>query len=334
MQIRRLRFMLFASTSALLLLAITPAHAQDDPRKVQAEGSFQEAVKLHEKGRNADALEKFRAAYAIYPSPNTLVNIAREEQLLGRRLEALRHYREALRMPLLNPQSAQVAKQHTADLERQFGRVEFKGPKGLVLTVADHEYVLPLAEPVDVEPGSVDASGSYGQSRYRGSSLARAGELATIEMLPDAASPASPGSGTEATPGVTISPPASADAGTSSARWLVPAGLGAAGLTGVVLGFVFLSKGNTANDDAKKLGVDQGCIGVTSAQCDQAGQLRGDWKTDSTLSTVSFIAGGAFIAAAAATAVWWPKAKSSNGSATVVPFVSPTHAGASASINF
>lgn len=329
MKTRRPRLTFFA-TSALVLLVIAPAYAQDDPRKVRAEGSFQEAVKLHEKGRNADALERFRAAYAIYPSPNTLVNIAREEQVLGRGLEALRHYHEALKMPLLNPQSAQVAKQHAADLERQFGRIELKGPKGLVLRIADREYVLPLADPVDVEAGSVDASGSYGQTRYRGRALARPGELATLEMLPEAASPAPAG----ATPAVTEPPPAGADERNSTARWLVPAGLGAVGLTGVVLGFVFLGKGNAANDDAKQLGVDQGCVGVTSSQCDRARQLQSDWKSDATLSSVSFVAGGVFIAAAAATALLWPKTKASSGGARFVPFVSPAHAGASAAISF
>jgi hypothetical protein len=334
MQTRRLRLSLFASTSALLLLAVTPAHGQDDPRKVQAEASFQEAVKLHEKGRSADALDKFRAAYAIYPSPNTLVNMAREEQLLGRKLEALRHFHEALKMPLLNPQSAQVAKQHAADLERQFGRVEVKGPKGLVLVLGDHEYVLPLTEPLDVEPGTVDATGSYGQARYRGRATAPAGQLATLDMVPDGSQGSAAAGGATTTTPVTDPPPASSDEGSSTVRWLVPGGLGVLGLTGIVLGVVFLGKGNTANDDAKALGVDPGCVGVSSATCDRAGQLKSDWNTDKTLSTLSFVGGGVFLAAAAVTAVWWPKAKSSPGLGSVLPLLSPTHAGASASFNF
>ena len=52
-------------------------------------------MKLGEKGQSAESLEKFKKAYALYPSPNTLCNVARQEQLLGRKLQALRDYREA-----------------------------------------------------------------------------------------------------------------------------------------------------------------------------------------------------------------------------------------------
>ena len=80
-------FVSVALLASASVFVAAPASAQDDPRKAQAEALFQEGLKLHDKDREADALEKFQKAYAIYPSPNTLVSVAREEQLVGRPLK-------------------------------------------------------------------------------------------------------------------------------------------------------------------------------------------------------------------------------------------------------
>ena len=119
----------FALLCGALVLPSGPARAQEDPRKPQAETIFAEGIKLHDAGRNAEALEKYRRAYDVYPSANILFGIARLEQLLGRSLDSLRHYREALESPLLHPKNRELGKEYVAELEKQLGRFDVKAPR-------------------------------------------------------------------------------------------------------------------------------------------------------------------------------------------------------------
>lgn len=319
-----------------LVMSPLPARAQVDPRRAQAEAILQEGLSLHDRNDERGALEKYQRSYAIYPSPSTLLNIARAEQLLGRSLDALRHAREALAHPLFNTQGIPIAKKLIAELEPRFARVMLKGEKGTVVSLASTEYMLPLDAPIDLEPGEIVASGALGAERYEGRVIAARGRLTVLEMKPVANAPASPSGEALGRAGDRIDEPPSStsDGRTSPVRWLVPVGLGAIGATGVALGVVFLGEGNAANDEAKGLGVAQGCIGVTNPQCDRAEQLRSEWKTNSTISTASFITGGVFLAGAGLTALWWPRGTLATGQASVTPLVSPTQAGVRASVTF
>ncbi len=101
-----LRTPLFIATlaGALTLSTVSYGQAPDDPRKAQADALFQEGVlRLHAQDHEAEALDRFRRAATFTPSPAARVSIGQEEQLLGEPLEAIRHYREALKNPLLNP---------------------------------------------------------------------------------------------------------------------------------------------------------------------------------------------------------------------------------------
>lgn len=167
---------------AVVIAVSSQAVAQDDPRKVQAAPYFEEARKLAEKGDNAESLEKFKKAHSIYPSPNTLFNIARQEQLLGQRVAALRDYREALKNPILLPQNAEMARGHVAELERSLGRLNVVGPASTRITVAGTEYTLPLAAPIDVEPGSVAIRGLQGSTELSATANATAGQLVTVDL--------------------------------------------------------------------------------------------------------------------------------------------------------
>ena len=315
-----------ALLSLALFFALGPrvAGAQDDPRRAQAAPFFDEGRRLAEKNQNAESLDRFRKAYAIFGSPNTLFNVARQEQLLGQRLAALRDYRDALRNPVLLYQFASQARTYVAELETVTGRLQVVGPDGTQVTVAGSAYKLPLAMPIDVEPGTVQVVGMHGTERFETVAEAKAGATVTATLVPVT---------TATTPATSlVEPPQEPPhAEPSPARWLVPAGLGAVGVTGIVLGVVFLSKGNTANDEAKVLAVR--CLGVTSTACDRASELRSDWKTDRVVSPVAFAGGAVFLAAAGATAWFWSRRDSTRG-ALVVPLLSPTHVGLAASLNF
>ena len=116
---------------ACLLLSTSVARAQDDPRKAQAEAVFAEGLKEHDAQHEEAALGKFEEAYKIYPSPNVLFNIGREEHLLGRWLEAIRNYRAALANELLNPNNVALAKTYIRELQTKLGRVEVTAPAHL-----------------------------------------------------------------------------------------------------------------------------------------------------------------------------------------------------------
>lgn len=179
-----LRRALVLALTATTLVAVAPstALADDDPRKVRAEAAFQEGVKLQSQGRSAEALAKLKEAYATYPSPNTLGGIARIEQALGRSLDAIRHYREALRNPLTHPENAEYAKRAIAELEKHLGRIDVRGPTGLAVRIDDRDLVLPLVEPLDVEPSAVMLRGKLAGAEYEGRGTAIVGQTTTIEM--------------------------------------------------------------------------------------------------------------------------------------------------------
>ena len=140
----------------LLLLSVmmaAPAGAQDDPRKAEAQRVLDEAMRLHDANRDAEALPLFRRAYEIFPSPNALFNVARAEQLTGARAQALRHYRECLKNPLLNPAFHGVAVERVRELEAALAHLRLTAPEGAKVTV-DGEPVESLHAPYAVEPGA------------------------------------------------------------------------------------------------------------------------------------------------------------------------------------
>lgn len=291
-----------------------------DPRKLQAAPFFDEAMKLGEKGQNAESLEKFKKAYAIYPSPNTLGNIARQEQLLGRRLQALRDYREALRNTLIHPGAAEQARANVLDLERVLSKVRVVGPDGTRVDIAGAEYTLPLGEPVDVEAGKITVRAATGSETLVGSADAFPGQTATITLKPAAAA------GT-ATPPVVEPPPVEAE-GPGVTRWVVPGAVLVAGAVGLGVGIGFSAKSQSTKTSFD----DKQCGAVSSAECSS---LRDSASSERTVAVVGYVAGGALIAGAAILWWMWPsRSTSARGSTWVVPQVGVGQAGAALGGNF
>ena len=156
--------------TALLMSLPLPALAQpgkkpaEDTRPAQGEKLYQEAMAAHNKGLEREALEKFKQAYDIYPTPNTLVAVARAEELTDQPLAAMRHYREALKNPLIHPKNATRAKDNIALLEKRLGRIEVKAPEGVMFVVDGQRFVTPLSAPIDVLPGTVAITGTLGNA--------------------------------------------------------------------------------------------------------------------------------------------------------------------------
>lgn len=334
------RSSLLAASLASLVLVPSLASAQEDPRKKEAAQLYEEGLKLHDKDKEAEALEKFQKSYAIYPSPNTLVSIAREEQLTGKSLDALRHYREALKQPILNPKNATLAKQYIVELEPKFGRVTVTGPSGTKVTIAGVTARLPMDEPVDVEPGNLALAGDLDGKTLVGTGSVAAGKFASIELKvkdePTAVGPATQPS-TQPPTHDHVEPPPVAPSERSFWGWRSITGLSlvGVGVVGLGLGFVFNGQKSSKQDavaaDNAKLGNSTTVCGGASppAECTSLRQDSSDLDSASSRTTVSFVAGGIALgvgAAFVASAAIWPHQKDASA-ARIVPVAGPREAG-------
>lgn len=313
-----------ALTGALVLSVSSPARADDDPRKVKAEALFQEGLKLHDKDREAEALEQFNKSYAIYPSPSTLVSIGREEQLLGRPLDALRRYRQALKQPLLNPKYAQLAKQYIAELEVRFGKVTVTGPSGTKFSIHGETYTLPLDGPLDAEPGTFLLHGDHDGKLLEGSVLAVAGETKALDLKAAAAQPSTQ---TPANGGAVVTPPPQEAAPswwtTGKTVGVVLGALSLASFGGFV-GFRVAagSKGDDVDAIANDPSSPTGCKGESSPACVRVNDAAAS-ERDLTNASTGMLIGGLALAAGA-TFFLWPRSKSNAASVTVTPQINAT----------
>lgn len=302
---------------AMTLLLVSASVRAEDPRKAEAETLFNEARKLHDRDRFAEALEKLEQSYRVYPSPNTLVGIAREEQLLKRNVAAIRHLREAVKQPMLSPKNVPATKERIAELEQLVGRVEVHGKAGLRVDVAGVKGRLPLDEPVDVEPGSVVVTGDDEDAHASITVTAVAGKVvvAELETKPPAA-PATP-------PPVrtTIEPPpepvSTWTAGKTAGVVLGGAAVVALGV-GIGMRISASSKADDADAAAKDPAIAGGCAGVSSTACDRVRSDAESERDRKNLSTGLFLGAAGLAAAGLATYFFWPSRPRSSA-ATVVP---------------
>lgn len=317
------------------------ASADDDPRKKAAESTFQEGVRLHQQGKNEEALAKLKQAYETYPSPNTLSGIARVEQALGRDLEALRHYREAIRNPLMHPENAERARASAKELEKHLARVDVKGPVGLSVTIDGARYVLPLVEPLDVRPDTMTIAGTLGDARYEGRATAIVGRTTEIEMKPVQAPGASGAAPAPPVANETKSYPVVIDE-SNATRNVVAGSLVAVGLVGLGLGVGFTAGANSASDDLARAkasagpNADQACASVRTSECDARAQAADDLARNTNVARAMFIGGTVAVVGGVIAFFVWPKTKESRAPETsrIAPLIGSGFLGLSYGRNF
>lgn len=291
--------------AALLVVGISlpcSARADEDPRKAQAEPVFAEGLKLHDAGREADALAKFEKAYAIYPSPNALFQIARSEHVLGRNVDAVRHYREASRSPLLHPKNVELARGFVAELEAKLARVTLSGPAGANCTLAGVALTLPEPEPLDVEPGDVSVRCAVRGASYEGHGLAQKGQVARIEVTASQ----SPSASTAIEP-----PPAIGDRGFWTTRRTVTGVVGGTLVAvSAAVGGVFLGSREGHVGDGKDVlaRTPQPCAEASSGPCRAYDEAR-DGASRAELGAALSFGAAAALGAATAVLVLWPESR-------------------------
>jgi hypothetical protein len=149
----RVRVLSSALTLSLMLALPASAEAED------TEALIKQGVDLRRAGKDQAALEQFRRAYDLGPTPRVLAQMGLAEQALGRWVDAEAHIGRALE----TPQDPWIAK-YQATLEssrltigQHLGSLEVSGrPEGAEVRVeGQHAGTLPLSRTLRVPAGSI-----------------------------------------------------------------------------------------------------------------------------------------------------------------------------------
>jgi hypothetical protein len=140
----------------LAILAQASAPTGDPLAKAQAQTLLGQGTKLYQQGDVAGALEKFNAAYAAYPSPKLMFNIAQANRDLGRPVEAIEAFEKFL-AGAADASSETVAdvRKSVAELQRKLGRIQIDCETAGAEVSVDGKSVgvAPLPELVWATPG-------------------------------------------------------------------------------------------------------------------------------------------------------------------------------------
>lgn len=140
-------------------LAATAAAAEppaDAPAKARAQALLSEGTAAYGRGDYASALDKFTAAYRIFPSPKLWFNIGQANRDLGRPVEAVaafsRFLRDAGDAP---PETLSEARRSAAELKTRLGQITVTcATDGADVTVDGKQIgSTPLGEMVWTTPG-------------------------------------------------------------------------------------------------------------------------------------------------------------------------------------
>ncbi len=98
-----------ACALAVVLAVSTPAFADPSPADVEsAKAQYLEGIALREKGDEAGALVRFKAAFALVPTPITALEVGRSQLALGKILDGRDTLQKAARMPKVAGESAKA----------------------------------------------------------------------------------------------------------------------------------------------------------------------------------------------------------------------------------
>ena len=160
MHTRNLTFALLVAFAPIALhapVALAQAgQAGSDPSINAARARFQEGVDFYDKGQYENARAAFLQAYALRKHPAVLLNLAQSSLRANHTLDAARYFQQYLRDSTgLTAAQRADAEKSLAEARQKLGHIEVTALPGTEISV-DSERVgtAPLAEPIDVEPGS------------------------------------------------------------------------------------------------------------------------------------------------------------------------------------
>lgn len=143
----------------------TMADGSSNPNDAQAKHTasklLDEGNRLSNEGEYVEALEKFRAAHEIYPSPKLLLNIGTMLRQLGRNVEAAEIYEKYLSDPQSDPKQREFLTRTLDEIDSLVGHVRVTvDPKDAVVSLDGTALkVRSEGANVRVEPGTHKIAG-------------------------------------------------------------------------------------------------------------------------------------------------------------------------------
>jgi hypothetical protein len=343
---RRLaRFALSLALTSSLALAAAPSSAQSDQEKAAArELAMQGAAALAGK-QYAQALDLVTRAQALFNAPTHLLMIAEAQAGLGHYVAAQEAYLKVIRADL-PPNAAPAFKKAQVTAKDELPAVEAKiaqlrivldgiGTRSPTVKMDDQPVpaaLLGVYQPVD--PGKHQISVVVDQQPpVTGAVELHEAEKKDIHLtIPD--TPATPAGGAGAAGGAAAGGGTTPDTG--GGGFMTPLrgagiGVGAAGVVGVVVGSIFLTKGFSTQSQADSLAMmlctSGGTKCPTSAKpkIDPLDQSAAQQKTGGVVGLG--IGGAALVAGVVLLAIGKPRPAQAPAAATVAPFFSGDAAG-------
>jgi hypothetical protein len=319
------------------LVASTPAWAQSD-NKVAAEALFDQAQKLVEAGKYAEACAKFEQSQRLDPGIGTLLYLADCYEKSGRFASAWATFREgASQAHAAGQHDRATSGESRADaLQPRLSKLTIKvsepaqADSGLIVTRGDAQVPRSLygvAVPVDGGQYEIHAS-APGMKTWVGSvTVQNEGgnasiEVPTLEVDPNAQKSATPAPAPVAPPPpapapVTPPPPTRDSGADGSSQKALGVVFGGVGLVGIGVGTFFGLRAISKNSDAKSF-----CDGAACR--DQRGvTLTDDAQSAATVSNVAFGVGLASLTAGIVLYATLPSAPERTARIRVTPAVAP-----------
>lgn len=309
----------FFAAACLALVPVTflsrLAGADEDTARREAQRRLEEAIKLHDDGKDEEARAKFIQAWAILKTPNVLFNLARTEQLSKHEVDAIRHYRLYLRMSdsRITENDRSQVRAYITELAPRLGHIKIAAPNGAMLFVDGWRVEVPAGEIVDVEAGKhlVLAKVRDQEKRVPVECPAGVEVTATVPEDPVVSPPPPPPAPvpTDITPKRTMFPP--------------PTGaivVGAVGVAALGVGIGYGVDASSKNSDVSNQRATTPCFVSTSPGCTNFKSAVSSAQQSATIADALFIGGGVALAGAI---VWWLVAPRSVAPATTGVWVTP-----------
>ncbi len=306
-----------AALAAATALTSASAPAQSLADKASAQKLLTQGNQLVQGGEYLPALERFRAAYALFPSAKILLNIGATLRQLGRNVEAAEVYEQYLRDPQMDRTRIPVVRQALYELEYAVGKIRIQVNREDARVRVDGKELSAFhnGDVTRVEPGEHSI-------------------VASREGFPDAVVTVRVAPHEERPVSLTLEIPPPERVFVQGPQRTIAYVVGAVGVGGLiaggVAGLVALLKNNAATQHCEKVGA----AGATQhVLCDQTGyDLGRTAKTSALVSTVALTAGGA--AVVSGVVLYFTVPKPSDAGAPAGPRLSAALSASGASLRF
>jgi hypothetical protein len=288
---------------ALGLCALSAvARAQSRGDKAGAEALFDEGRRLAAAGQYSEACAKFEASQAMDPGVGTMLNLADCYEKQGRTASAWAQFRETVSAARKagSADRERVARQRVQQLEQKLSYLTIVTWKGQDVSVTRDDVAVDpavLGTAIPTDPGTHTIAASAPGKRSWSTKVeigAEADRVSVAVPILAEEAPASDASakrdGLQPSAAESTSGPRGSPGATQRILGIVAAAIGVAGIaTGTVFGVKAASNWSDAKANCEAF-----------PQCSEAGRRLGkDAEQSGDISTISFIAGGVFLAGGA-----------------------------------